>query len=463
MADSMADSINEALETAAPKNCTPLPSRAPPGSRATRRCRFLHMRVLIIDDERPIRVVLGRILTKYFTAADVIEAEDGLEALTRLSEARFDIVFLDLGMPTISGEEVLKAIRRSSEHARLPVIVVTGMASPEKVLEVVKLGVADYLVKPFRPSRVVERLEKVLELRQEGSDDLPRTQLLELTPATKVLLVDGDEEYREFFKRHMATRCQVTAVGDGLLALQRCRDEPPDAVFIGPEIGLLKGDLLAQTIRHLSQSGSTRMVGLVPPALVKRHQKRSPFHVVLPRTFVGSVLDQSLEMLVRQPNRIVTVLDLIPRLKLAMIAAVEQACTSSFHTEVQFRADAGTIGAKGKAVVASVRIEASDGVPPLLLEMGCSQKGLKQLRGKQHDAGTAEAALCEVVAFVADRVVQAMGERQFVAMAHPVSAKTIVGVVGVEPDSMALPFGSTIGSATLLLTLRVEPHAATAT
>ena len=64
---------------------------------------------------------------------------------------------------------------------------------------------------------------------------------------------------------------------------------------------------------------------------------------------------------------------------------------------------------------------------------------------------------------MADRVVQAMGERQFVAMAHPVSAKTIVGVVGVEPDSMALPFGSTIGSATLLLTLRVEPHAATAT
>lgn len=419
------------------------------------------MRVLIVDDDPTVRTVLRRILTRFFDI-DVVEAQDGLEALTCLTREHFAIVFLDVAMPTMSGQEVLNAIRRSPQHARLPVIAVTATNDERSVREMLHLGVSEYLVKPLRPARVVERLERLLEARQEGREDdleFPRRQLLELTPATRVLVVDGDAEYREFFTRHFGARCQVTAVADGLEALEQCLREPPYAVFIGPHIGLLRGDLLAQKLRRTPRADSIRMIGLVPPALVKRHDKRSPFHAVLPRTFVATVLDRSLQPLLRQPSRVTGVLDVVPQLKLTIISAVEQACSSVFNTEMQYSGDGPPGSSKGKVLLASVRVESSDGLPPVSLELECGAKALKLLSDPAAQASSPDGpgdALRSVIQFVADRVVQAMAEQSVIAVAHPPAVKSVTAKHRDELDSLALLFQSTIGHASMVLTLTAE-------
>lgn len=421
------------------------------------------MRILIVDDDATVRTILRRILTKFFDV-EVTEVSNGLEALKRLAVERFGVVFLDVVMPAMSGHEVLHAIRRSPEHARLPVIAVTGTTDEDAVREMLRLGVSDYLVKPFRPARVVERLSRLLQVREEGAEHLlefPRHQLLELTPGTRVLLVDGDAEYRDFFAKHMASRCVVSVVAQGLEALERCMTDSPYAIFIGPEIGLLRSDLLAQKVRRLPRADVIRVIGLVPPALLKRHEKRSPFHAVLPRSFVGELFDQSLEPLLRQPDPLTGVLDVVPALKVAIIAGVEQACTSLLQMEMQFHADAAPSGAKGKIAVATVHIETSDGLPPLRLNIECGLKALRQIQARALVSANATegGALLQVAEFVGDRIVQAMAERNVLAVAHTASIRTAATTADSEPDALSLPFRSTIGNATLRLSLRAETRA----
>src|SRR5687767_6959598 len=99
------------------------------------------MTVLIADDDRGIRLALQRVLNKL--GCTCIEASDGMEALDILADTPVSFVCLDLGMPGLGGLEVLQALRRSKEHAQLPVIVISGTSDQASAAEAIGLGVTD--------------------------------------------------------------------------------------------------------------------------------------------------------------------------------------------------------------------------------------------------------------------------------------------------------------------------------
>lgn len=128
--------------------------------------------VLAVDDEQAI---LDSICLELEADFDVVTATSGAEALDLLAQRHVDIVLLDLRMPEMDGEEVLR--RLSSTRIRPPVIVISVVRQTETVVECMKLGAADYLTKPW------ER------------DELPATILRNLRPvkaAPGVLLVSDD-------------------------------------------------------------------------------------------------------------------------------------------------------------------------------------------------------------------------------------------------------------------------------
>jgi len=120
------------------------------------------MRVLVVDDERTVRLSCERILE--VEGHEVVSAERGEEGLQRLVHGRFDLLLLDLMMPGIGGIEGLRLLRAMDDA--IPVVVMTGYATPEVEDECRALGATVWLPKPFGPD---ELLAAIAEAREGGS------------------------------------------------------------------------------------------------------------------------------------------------------------------------------------------------------------------------------------------------------------------------------------------------------
>ena len=122
--------------------------------------------ILLIEDEQPIRERLATMLST--SGHDVTSAARGLAGVEAAVADHPDVVVLDLGLPDLSGVEVLKMIRAVSD---VPVIIATAQDREADIVEVLDLGADDYLVKPFGVAQLEARIRAVL--RRHGSVDEP--------------------------------------------------------------------------------------------------------------------------------------------------------------------------------------------------------------------------------------------------------------------------------------------------
>jgi DNA-binding response OmpR family regulator len=122
-------------------------------------------RILIVDDEKEMRHLLSNCLQHEEYKID--EASSGNEAIQKLLGTAYDLVLLDIMMPTVSGFEVLKQIRAEVDRV-LPVVLLTALGETEKVVQGLTLGADDYIVKPFEPRELVARIESLLRRSNRG-------------------------------------------------------------------------------------------------------------------------------------------------------------------------------------------------------------------------------------------------------------------------------------------------------
>jgi two-component system OmpR family response regulator len=123
------------------------------------------LEVLVIDDTKNIRMLLTKCLE--FEGYAVSTASDGTAALALISKRRFDLIFLDIRMPEISGTEVLKRIREMGVST--PVIIITAFGTVKNAVECTRLGAVAYLQKPFTENKIKQVLQEVLHSRPERS------------------------------------------------------------------------------------------------------------------------------------------------------------------------------------------------------------------------------------------------------------------------------------------------------
>lgn len=123
------------------------------------------MKFLVVDDSKPMRLVMKNLLHQIDRTAEVVEAADGHEALD-LIEGSYDLVLLDYNMPGKDGISFIREFRKKNKVT--PVIMVTGEAERAKVINAFRAGVTDYVVRPSPPELIKERIE--IALRGEDED-----------------------------------------------------------------------------------------------------------------------------------------------------------------------------------------------------------------------------------------------------------------------------------------------------
>ena len=121
----------------------------------------MSMPVLVVDDYNTmIRII--RNLLKQLGFEDVDDASDGSAALSKLRGKKYGLVISDLNMRPMSGLQLLRAIRRDAELGRTPFILTTASMQTENAVAAKQLGVSNYLLKPFTPAVLREKIDAVL-------------------------------------------------------------------------------------------------------------------------------------------------------------------------------------------------------------------------------------------------------------------------------------------------------------
>jgi two-component system chemotaxis response regulator CheY len=117
-------------------------------------------RFLVVDDFSTMRRIVRNLL-KELGFTNVQEAEDGVEALSKLRVEEFDFVVSDWNMPNMTGIDLLRNIRADAKLKHLPVLMVTAEAKKENIIEAAQAGASGYVVKPFTAATLDEKLKKI--------------------------------------------------------------------------------------------------------------------------------------------------------------------------------------------------------------------------------------------------------------------------------------------------------------
>jgi two-component system chemotaxis response regulator CheY len=121
-----------------------------------------NMKILTVDDFSTMRRIIRNML-RQLGYSNIVEAEDGVEALSLLQREKVDFVISDWNMPNMNGLDLLKAIRADENLKPIPVLLVTAEALKEYIVEAVKAGVNNYVVKPFTAETLQEKIDTIFK------------------------------------------------------------------------------------------------------------------------------------------------------------------------------------------------------------------------------------------------------------------------------------------------------------
>ncbi|MBI9087536.1 MAG: response regulator [Desulfobacterales bacterium] len=141
------------------------------------------LKILTVDDSKTIRMIVKKAFKPY--DCELYEAENGQQGLEVAGREKPDLIILDITMPVMTGVEMLEKLMENPDLKGIPVIMLTAESGKDNVMQIVKMGVKNYMVKPFKGEQLIERTQKIVDIKPlEGK---PSTD-----PSSKYFLMDGD-------------------------------------------------------------------------------------------------------------------------------------------------------------------------------------------------------------------------------------------------------------------------------
>ncbi len=209
------------------------------------------MKILVAEDDLVTREILKRILTHM--SDEIIEANNGVEALELIESEDPDFLFTDLQMPMIDGLAVVEAVRASKSHSMMPIVCMSSVKDKDEITKLVSLGIADYILKPLRPGEVHDRFKKVIAQnagwRQRQGAEGHQT----------LLVVDADPNFRQFAVPILESEFTVMQAISGAHALRVFQDSEikPTTVMVAEGLPLVSEVQVANLLSRLAIEAKT--------------------------------------------------------------------------------------------------------------------------------------------------------------------------------------------------------------
>jgi len=380
------------------------------------------LKTLIIDDSPTDAETLSYLLTKRL-GCQVETAGNGLEGLNKLAEIPFDMVFLDLIMPLVSGVEVLSEIRAWPKTAHLPVIIISANTDAKTVQSLVQLKIFDYVIKPYHSEKLVKRFAaKFAALKSRltipASARLPGGEAKRKQGKEVALVVDEDANFRHFFNETMGSRYDVLEAANGAQALTVCLERFPDFVFTGPRIGIFGRDRMVAKLRAISGLAHLKVYtvdgngegGQADPSLYSGGVQRT----FVPQAFIESV-DRCLNGNgVAEPAK-----GGLDDLYQPLVSATEQVFGMMMSTEVNVEHDWVELDPAKPGIHGAIDLVSYQERKRIVIEFHCDRASVEAMamRMLQMDKDEAEknledarSSLAEVLNIIGGRMNNSLGE-----------------------------------------------------
>jgi DNA-binding response OmpR family regulator len=207
------------------------------------------VKTLIIEDDAGTRALVRRIVQQ--SSKVVLEATNGLDALSVIEREDPDLIITDLRMPLLDGFELVAALRGSAAHAAIPVICLTSVDSRDEIARLLDAGITDYVLKPVKPAELTDRVKRALATHANWRGER-NTRRNRDGGASTILIIDPDATFRSLARAQLEADYEIVEAGDAAEGLRRFneRSVKPQTVFIAEDLPHLSesraADLLCQ-------------------------------------------------------------------------------------------------------------------------------------------------------------------------------------------------------------------------
>jgi len=205
-------------------------------------------KILSVDDSRMIHTLINKGFAPY--DVQMVFASNGAEGLEVAAREMPDVILLDVTMPVMDGIECLTKLKADSSLKDIPVIMLTAEAGKENVLKIAKMGVRDYIVKPFTEAAVIDRVSRIVDLKPKSgapvAAPVPAAAPVASAPkkkrtvidAIKILVVDEHPAIIEAIQKSVAKRgwkvigSPSPEAAQSHIATSIAAEETPDVILI---------------------------------------------------------------------------------------------------------------------------------------------------------------------------------------------------------------------------------------
>lgn len=215
----------------------------------------MRVKILTVDYSKTVRIIVKKAFKTF--DCDVVEAQNGVEGLAMAAKESPDIILLDITMPVMDGVEMITKLKSDPSLKSIPVIMLTAEAGRENVMKIAKIGVRDYIVKPFKEEVLIDKVSRVIDLRPAGAEEPAQKKIDD--PIDILVLEDKPAIIKQIENGFADTPWNIYGVASTGEAIDFCQRKVPDCIIISLSV---PDDAAITLFRIIRSNAKTKYIPL---------------------------------------------------------------------------------------------------------------------------------------------------------------------------------------------------------
>ncbi len=219
----------------------------------------MRYKILTVDDSKTVRIIVKKAFKLY--DCEILEAANGVEGLAVAAKENPSLVLLDITMPVMDGVEMLTKLKSDPNLKGIPVIMLTAEGGRDHVLKIAKIGVRDYIVKPFKEDVLVQKVGRIIDLKPISEAPTKAKSIFD--PANILVVEDKPAILEQITNGLKHTPWQVKGVATTGEAIDTCGSTAVDLIMISLSLPEESAFTLFRVLRANLKTKYTPIFGLV--------------------------------------------------------------------------------------------------------------------------------------------------------------------------------------------------------